>query len=146
MLDTLLFIFSRRKADSRTVYFARAIAAEDFSKGIITGWRQCPAETLSEACGLGIIEPAKDAMANQATRAQQCRINVGGGTIDRADDLQAEKIRKHSIGQIQDGADLFAIVRTTSHQRRVRILQYDDKSFIGMMPSLIGPEADEIGP
>ena len=43
-------------------------------------------------------------------------------------------------------ADLFAIVRAASHQRRIGILQDDDKFFIGMMPSLIGPEADKIGP
>ena len=109
------------------------------------GLWQFPAKTPGQAGGLGVVEPAKDAMAKQTTGTKQRRINVGGGTIDRADDLQAKKIGEHSIRQIQECADLFAIVRTASHQRRVGILQNDDELFIGMMPSLIGPEADKIG-
>lgn len=38
------------------------------------------------------IELAEDAMANQATGARQCRLNVGGGAVDRAVGLQAEEI------------------------------------------------------
>ena len=79
-----------------------SLSGKHFGEGVITGLWQFPAETLGQAGGLGVVEPAKDAMAKQATGAQQCRINVGGGAVDRADDLQAEKIGEHSIGQIQD--------------------------------------------
>ena len=109
------------------------------------GLWQFPAKTPGQAGGLCIVEPVENAMAKQTTGTKQRRINVGGGTVDGADDLQTEKIGKHSIGQIQKRADLFAIVRTASHQRRVGILQDDDELFTGMMPSLIGPEADKIG-
>ena len=121
------------------------MSGKHFSEGIIPCRWQFPTETLGKADCLGVVESAKDAMAKQATGAQQCRIDVGGGTVDRADDLQAEEIGEHSIGEVQDRADLFAIVGAASHQSRVGILQDHGKFPVGMYPALLGPEADKFG-
>ena len=58
------------KADSRAVNFIWVISGKHFSEGVITSRWQFSAETLSESCGLGVVEPAKDTVADQATGAQ----------------------------------------------------------------------------
>jgi hypothetical protein len=63
---------------TRALDFICVMASEHLGEGVITGLGQLPAETLGESCGLGVIEPAKDTMANQATGAQQRRINLAG--------------------------------------------------------------------
>src|ERR1700694_3215321 len=82
-------------------------------------------------------------MAKQASGTQQCRINVGGGTVDRADDLQTKKVGEHSVREVQDGAHLIAVVGASSHKRGIRILQDYDKPTVGMNPALVGPKSDE---
>jgi len=48
-----------------------------------------------------IGESVENAMAKQATGAEQRLINVGGGAVDGADNLEAEKIGQETIGEIQ---------------------------------------------
>jgi len=121
------------------------MSGKHFSKRIIALQRQFSAETLGETGGLRIVEPLKDAMAKQATGAQQGRINFGGGAVDRSDDLEAKEIGEHTIGEVQDRADLFAIVGAASHQSRVGILQDHNKLPVGIAPALVSPEADKFG-
>src|ERR1019366_4275466 len=136
---------SSLKPKMRAVNLICGMSGKHFSEGIITGQWQCPAETLGEPDCLGEVEPAEDAMAKQATGAQQGRINFGGGAVDRADDLEAKEIGEHTIGEVQDRADLFAIVGAASHQSRIRILQDHNKVPVGMAPALVSPEADKFG-
>ena len=91
---------SSLKPDVRAVKFFCIMSGKNFSEGIITGQWQFPAETLGEANGLRVVEPAENAMAKQATRAKKCRVDIGGSAVDRADDLETEEIGEHPIGEI----------------------------------------------
>jgi len=90
-----------------------------------------------------VVEPFKDPMANQAAGPQQGRINFCGGTVDRADDMQAEKIGEQAVGKVQDSANQFAVVGTTRHQCRIGVFQNDDELLVGMALALLRPELDE---
>lgn len=92
-----------------------------------------------------IFEPAKDTMAEQPTWTQESLVDVSGFTVDGADDVEAEEVGEHAVGEIEDGADLLAIVGTTGHEGGVGILQDDDELHVGITPPLFGPEADEVG-
>jgi hypothetical protein len=58
------------EADTRAADFVDVLSGKNLGKGIITGLWQFPAKTFGEAGGLGVIKPAKDAMANEPTGAQ----------------------------------------------------------------------------
>ena len=62
--------FSYHKPDTRAVDLIGVPPGVNFGERVIAGLWQFPAETLCEAGGLAVIEPAKDAMANQAAGAQ----------------------------------------------------------------------------
>ena len=128
------------KADSRAVDFLRAVFSKDLRKGIITNHGQSPAEPFSEAARFGVAEPVEDAMAKQAARAEQRLVDVRGFAIDRADNLKAEEIGQESIGEIQDCADLLAVVRAACHERSIGVFKDDDELMVGVGAVLIGPE------
>lgn len=84
-------------------------------------------------------------MAQQPSWAKEGLVDVGGFAVDGADDLEAEEVGEHAIGEIEDGADLFAIVGTTRHESGVGILQDDDELHVGITATLFRPKADEVG-
>lgn len=98
-----------------------------------------------ETRGVFVRQTVKDAMAQQSTWTKKGLIDVGGLAIDGADDLEAEEVGQHAVGEIEDGADLLAIIGTTSHESSVGILQDDDELHISITAALLSPEADEVG-
>lgn len=92
-----------------------------------------------------IVEPAEHPAAKQTAGAKQRLIKVGGGAVDCADDLEAQKIGQHAVGEVKDRADLFAIVSAARHERRVRILKDNGKFAVEIGVALLSPEADEFG-
>ena len=107
------------ETDARAVQIMFVGSRKHFSKGIVPSHRQFSAKALGKPGSLNVIEPAEDAVAQQATRAQQGRIYVSGGAVDRTDDLQTEEIGQHAVREVQDCVDLFTVVRATGHQRGV---------------------------
>src|ERR1017187_5924598 len=71
------------------------MSGKHLGKGIITRHRQFSAEPLGEACGLRAVQPTKDAVAKQTTWPEQRWVEVARRTVDRADDLQTEKVSQH---------------------------------------------------
>jgi hypothetical protein len=108
--------------------------------------RQFPAETRGEPGRFRVIESSEDPMAKHPTGTQKRRVNLGDCAVDRADDLEPEKVGQHAVGEIQDCADLLAVVGAASHQRRVGIFDDDDKILDGVDAVLICPETNEVGP
>lgn len=139
------FFGLRGEADVRAVNLICVMSGKNFREGIIMGQLQFSAETLGESGCLGVIEPAEDPMAKQTTGAKECLVDVGRSAVDRADDLEAEEIGEHPVGEVQDRADLFTIVGAAGHQCRIGILQNDNKSPVGVNAALICPEDDEFG-
>jgi hypothetical protein len=93
---------------------------------------------------LAVVKAAEHAMAKQSPWSQERRVDVGGRAIDRADDLQAQKVGQHPVRQVQEGAHLVAIVRSARHECRIRVLQNNHEFAIGVAPALFRPEADEL--
>ena len=118
----------------------RFISRKNFGKGIITNHGQSPAEAFCEPARFGIAEPVEDAMAKQAARAEQRLIDVRSFAVDGADDLETEEIGQEAIGEIQDCADLLAIVGAASHEGSVGVFKDDDELMVGVGAVLIGPE------
>ena len=94
---------------------------------------------------MGVVEPREDAVAEESSGTKERLVDVVGAAVDRADDLEAEKIGEHPVGEVEDGADLFAIVRPAGHEGGVGILQNDDELAFGMVAPLVRPEPDEFG-
>ncbi len=92
-----------------------------------------------------IVEPMEDAMAEQPPWTKEGLVDVGSFAVDGADDLEAEEVGEHAVGEIEDGADLLAIVGTTGHEGGVGIFQDDDELAVGMAAALFSPKADEGG-
>ena len=135
-----------RETDARPVNLLWFIPdSEDFREGIIADNVQFPAEALGEAGGLGVVEPGEDAVAEEPSGTKERLVDVVGAAVDRADDLEAEEIGEHPVGEVEDGADLVAIVRPAAREGGVGILQNDDELAFGMVAPLVRPEADEFG-
>ena len=94
---------------------------------------------------MGVVEAGEDAVAEEASGTKERLVDVVGAAVDRADDLEAEEIGEHPIGEVEDGADLFAIVRPAGREGGVGVLQNDDELAVGMAAPLVRPEADKLG-
>jgi len=88
------------EAHVRMVNFIVVIFGKDFCEGIIPSHWQFPAQTVGESHSMAIVEPFENAMAKQATGAKERLIDVSGGAVDRANNLEPEKIGEHPIGEI----------------------------------------------
>jgi hypothetical protein len=58
---------------------------------------------------------------------------VGGGAIDRADDMEAQEVAQHSVGEVQDRGDLAPVGGFTDHEGIVGVFEDDD--FQGAPPA-----------
>ncbi len=118
---------------------------EDFGEGTVALIGEGFAEVIGETGGVLMREAVKDAMAEHAPRAHEGGIDVGGAAVDGADDLEAEEVGEHAVGEVQDGADLIAIVCATGHECGIRVLKDHDKVFVLKSAALVRPKADELG-
>ena len=139
------FSESCSKADARAVHFFRVLSGENFRERIVAHDGQLPAEAFGEAGVLGVVEPAKDAVAEVSSGTKDRLVDVVSAAVDRADDLEAKEVGAHPIGKFEDGADLFAIVRPVGHDGGVGMLQNDDELAFGIVALLVRLEPDEFG-
>jgi hypothetical protein len=58
-------------------------------------------------------------VAQQSPGTKERLVNVVGAAVDRADDLEAEEISQHPVGEVEDGADLFAIIGIANSGHRL---------------------------
>ncbi len=84
------------------VCFFRGMAGENFCQGVVAGRGQHPTEALGEAGRLSVVEPAENAVAEESSRTKQRLVDVVGAAVDRADDLEAEEIGEHPVGEVED--------------------------------------------
>ena len=83
-------------------------------------------------------------MSDQTAGPQQRRIQFRRGAIDRADDVRAQEVGKHPVADVQDRADLRAVVVAPGHQRGLAVLEHHDKTPVATVPlDFLDPEVHE---
>ena len=116
---------------------------ENLSERVILGLRQRFPERPRQGSCLCDIEAFEHPVADETAGAQKRLVDVSGGAVDRADDVEAEEIGEHPVGEVQDRADLVPVVGLSSHEGIVRVFQDDDELAVGIGGALAGPEPDE---
>ena len=81
-------------------------------------------------------------MAHETAGSKEGLVDVGSRAVDRADDVEAEEIGQHPVGEVQDRADFVPVVRLAGHEGVVSVFQDDDELAVGIGGTLARPKPD----
>ena len=125
---------------SRPSHWELGLAPEYLREGVIALVRQNEPVPRGDITGLFLAQPLEFPGTEQATAAGDRGVETLQRTVQRADDLDSQKIAQNAVGDVQEIGYVTCLTAAAVGQQGLSILEDDDVGAVTGRGILIGPK------